>query len=112
MSLPGEQAEALALDYLRLNGLAEVERNYRCRMGEIDLIMRDGEVLVFVEVRLRASDAFGGAGESIDARKRQKLLTTARHYLSSKGNIPLCRFDVVLLNGDSCIEWIQNAFGE
>lgn len=108
----GQEAEKLALDHLRRHGLSEVERNYRCRFGEIDLIMRDGPVLVFVEVRLRASAAFGGAPASIDARKQRKLLAAARHYISSTGQFPDCRFDAVLLNGDTCVEWIQNAFGE
>ncbi len=108
----GREAEQLALEHLRRHGLSEVERNYRCRFGEIDLIMRDGPVLVFVEVRMRTSAAFGGAPASIDARKQRKLLSAARHYMSSTGRIPDCRFDAVLLNGDTCIEWIQNAFGE
>ncbi|KPK35194.1 MAG: hypothetical protein AMJ66_01935 [Betaproteobacteria bacterium SG8_40] len=108
----GGEAEQLAFDYLRRHGLTAVERNYRCRFGEIDLIMRDGQTLVFVEVRMRASNAFGGAPESIDARKQRKLLATARHYMGAQGRIPVCRFDVVLLNGDSRIQWIPNAFGE
>ncbi len=112
MTLAGQRAEQLARDYLRGQGLTEVERNYRCRFGEIDLIMRDGKVLVFVEVRMRASNAFGGAVASIDVRKQRKLLSAARHYISSTGRMPDCRFDAVLLNGDSRIEWIQNAFGE
>jgi putative endonuclease len=112
MTQRGLEAEALAFDYLCRQGLIEVERNYRCRFGEIDLIMRDGSTLVFVEVRMRASSAFGGASESIDARKQRKLLSAARHYIGSKGTIPDCRFDAVLLNGDSRIEWIRNAFGE
>ena len=112
MTEAGQRAEELARDYLRRQGLTEIERNYRCRFGEIDLIMRDGKVLVFVEVRMRASNAFGGAVASIDARKQRKLLSAARHYISSTGRMPDCRFDAVLLNGDSRIEWIQNAFGE
>lgn len=108
----GREAEDQAFEYLRSHGLTEVERNYRCRFGEIDLIMRDGPTLVFVEVRLRASSLFGGAPASIDARKQRKLLSTARHYIGSKGRTPDCRFDAVLLNGDNRIEWIRNAFGE
>ena len=112
MSKRGLEAEQLALDYLQRQGLTAVERNYRCRFGEIDLIMRDGQALVFVEVRLRASSSFGGAQESIDARKQRKLLAAARHYIGAQGRIPYCRFDAVLLNGDSRIEWIPNTFGE
>jgi len=108
----GRDAEQLAFEYLRRHGLTKVERNYRCRFGEIDLIMRDGQTLVFVEVRMRASGSFGGAPESIDAHKQRKLLSAARHYIGSIGKIPDCRFDAVLLNGDSQVEWIKNAFGE
>ena len=112
MSHRGQEAEEHAFEYLRRHGLTEVARNYRCRFGEIDLIMRDGQTLVFVEVRMRASSAFGGAQASIDARKQRKLLSAARHYIGSTGRIPDCRFDAVLLNGDTRIEWIRNAFGE
>ena len=108
----GREAEDTAFEYLRKQGLSKIERNYRCRFGEIDLIMRDDETVVFVEVRMRSSSRFGGALESIDARKKQKLLTTARHYMAARGGIPDCRFDAVLLNGDSQIEWIRDAFGE
>ncbi len=112
MTRRGLEAEEMAFDYLRRQGMTAVERNYRCRFGEIDLIMREGQTLVFVEVRMRASNAFGGAEESIDARKQRKLLATARHYMGAQGTIPDCRFDAVLLNGDSDIQWIRNAFGE
>lgn len=112
MTTQGEDAEQAAFDYLRKQGLTRVERNYRCRFGEIDLIMRDGNSLVFVEVRMRTSVNFGGALESIDKRKMQKLLATARHYMAAKGTFSDCRFDAVLLNGDNRIDWIRNAFGE
>jgi len=112
MTRRGLEAEELAFEYLRSQGLTAVERNYRCRLGEIDLIMRDGETLVFVEVRMRASSNFGGALESIDARKQRKLLSAARHYIGALGKTPNCRFDAVLLNGDNHIDWIPNAFGE
>ena len=112
MNKRGQRAEDAAFDYLREHGLTEIERNYRCRFGEIDLIMRDAETVVFVEVRQRSSTHFGGAIASIDARKKKKLVTTARHYMATKGSFPDCRFDAVLLNGDSRVEWIRNAFGE
>ena len=108
----GQEAEDAALDYLRNQGLSEITRNYRCRFGEIDLIMRDDETVVFVEVRKRSSPRFGGAAESIDTRKKKKLLAAARHYIAAEGAIPDCRFDAVLLNGDNCIEWVRDAFGE
>ncbi len=112
MSRRGREAEQLAFEYLGRHGLTNVERNYRCRFGEIDLIMRDGQTLVFVEVRMRVSGSFGGARESIDTHKQRKLMAAARHYIGSTGKIPDCRFDAVLLNGDSQVEWIKNAFGE
>ncbi|MCL4472214.1 MAG: YraN family protein [Sulfuricella sp.] len=110
----GAQAELLAADYLQRRGLLPVETNYRCRFGEIDLICRDRDTLVFVEVRLRGTEAFGGAGASITARKQHRLVLAARHYLQKLRTLPACRFDVVLLRSlrDNDIEWIRNAFGE
>jgi putative endonuclease len=109
----GASAEDAAAAFLAAHGLNLLERNYRCRFGEIDLVLRDGPTLVFVEVRFRASPAFGGAAESITATKRQKLLRTARHYMAAHREFPACRFDAVLLNGDiGNIEWVVNAFGE
>lgn len=109
----GAQAEQLAADFLRNNGLALLQRNYRCRFGEIDLIMQDGATVVFVEVRLRSRAEFGGAAASIGMAKQGKLLTTARHYLSTLRSMPPCRFDAVLLHAadGSRIEWVKNAFG-
>ncbi len=85
-----------------------------CRFGEIDLIMRDGTILVFIEVRMRANEIFGGAAASITSAKQAKLLRTARHYLSELNSEPPCRFDALLLSGTNGqkIEWIKNAFGE
>ena len=109
----GTLAEALAADYLQSRGLRLIERNYRCRLGEIDLILADGPVLVFVEVRLRRTADFGGAAASITAVKRQRILRAARHYLAGRPE-PACRFDVVLLDALAAdrIEWIRDAFGE
>ncbi|MGB8598089.1 MAG: YraN family protein, partial [Burkholderiales bacterium] len=110
----GAAAEDLAADYLLGHKLKIVGRNYRCRHGEIDLIAKDGATLVFVEVRLRSPGSFGGAAASITPAKQQKILATARHYLSGKAGLPACRFDVLLLDSLSAdkIEWIKNAFGE
>jgi putative endonuclease len=103
----------LAADFLTAKGLRVIERNYRCRLGEIDLVAREGETTVFVEVRQRASSAFGGAAASITAAKRQRLLRAARHYLASLRTLPQCRFDALLIQGDPPqIEWVRNAFGE
>lgn len=106
---PGQQAENLAADFLQLQGLRLVERNYRCRMGEIDLIMDDGATRVFVEVRLRRNRNFGGAAESITQSKQSKLIRAAQHYLQQFSKQPPCRFDAVLLDGLK-IEWIKDAF--
>ena len=109
----GKLAEALAADYLQRCGLRLLERNYSCRLGEIDLILADGPALVFAEVRLRRNLAYGGAAASITAAKRQRILRAARHYLSGRPEQP-CRFDVILLDGlePGRIEWIKDAFGE
>lgn len=109
----GARAEQLAAAFLQQQGLRLLEKNYRCRFGEIDLILQDGQTLVFVEVRLRSNPAFGGAAASITPSKQAKLLRTARHYLSGKP-LPSCRFDVILLAGldGQQVEWLKNAFGE
>jgi putative endonuclease len=109
----GAQAEALAAAFLGARGLVIVARNYRTRRGEIDLIARDGRMLVFVEVRKRTSAAFGGAAASITAAKRQRLLKAARHYISRQRALPQCRFDALLIEGKPPrIEWLRNAFGD
>jgi putative endonuclease len=108
----GVAAEALAAGYLEGRGLKIVARNYCCRLGEIDLIAREGGTTIFVEVRQRRSSAFGGAAGSITARKRTRLIRAARHYLSRMDTMPACRFDALLIEGDPPrIEWIRNAFG-
>lgn len=110
----GDQAEALTAAYLERNGLRILERNYRARGGELDLIALDGETLVFVEVRYRKSARFGGAAASIDARKQQRLIHAAQVYLLKhprQANRP-CRFDCVLLDTlqSAQIDWIKDAF--
>lgn len=112
MTASGAAAEDLAGAYLAAQGLQPVARNYRCRFGEIDLIVRDAETLVFVEVRLRASQRFGGARASIDGAKQRKLIAAASHYLSQHDSARPCRFDVILLDRlePGRIEWIKDAF--
>jgi putative endonuclease len=113
MGARGGDAENLAAAFLQRAGLTLVERNYRCRFGEIDVIARDGATLVFVEVRMRSSERFGGAAASITAAKRMKLLRTARFYLAGVARAPACRFDALLINGkNNSIEWLKNAFAE
>ncbi len=111
MNNRGQGAEAHAARFLEAQGLKIVARNYRCRYGEIDLIANDGATLVFVEVRSRSSNRFGGAAASITAAKRDKLTRTALHYLATLRRAPRCRFDALLLTHErGPVEWIQDAF--
>ena len=108
----GTQAEKLAADFLQRNGLRLIASNYRCRMGEIDLILKDGATLVFAEVRLRSGSGFGGAAASITAAKQAKITRAAQIYLQQNRIDAPCRFDAVLLDSLDAgrIEWIKNAF--
>lgn len=106
--IQGQAGEDQALAYLERNGLTPVERNFRCKAGEIDLIMQERGTLVFVEVRKRADIAYGGAAASVTARKRKRLITAAQVYLQRYRMPPPCRFDVVAIDGSS-IEWLKNA---
>lgn len=115
----GQQAETLACRYLEKRGLRLVTRNFRCRVGELDLIMREGATLVFVEVRYRRSARFGGALESVDAHKQAKLTACALYYLQRHPEFSdtAARFDVVAItpernttNTAEGIEWIPHAF--
>ncbi|MDO9225324.1 MAG: YraN family protein [Pseudomonadota bacterium] len=108
--LKGAAAEQAAADYLATQGLTLVARNYRCRGGEIDLILRDGVSLVFVEVRERAGSAFGGAAASITATKQARLRLAAQHYLNRHGLDLACRFDAVLVQGGR-MEWLRAVMG-
>lgn len=108
----GARAEQIAAAYLRRKGLTLIEANYRCRWGEIDLVLHDRDSVVFTEVRLRSSKSFGGAAGSIDGRKRMRIIAAARHYLAQRKELPPCRFDVVLLESlePPRLEWIRDAF--
>jgi len=108
----GQSAEARAEALLKSNGLKLVARNWRCRFGEIDLVMQDGPTLVFVEVRLRSRSDFGGAAASVTSSKQKKLLAAARQYLGALKTLPPCRFDVVALTGNTPPDWIKNAFDD
>lgn len=107
----GNEAEDFAAAWLQRQGLCLVERNWRCRFGELDLVLMDGDTIVIAEVRLRSSGKFGGAAASVDRHKQKKLIATAQLFLSRRPSAP-CRFDVVLMSdaegGD--IEWIRDAF--
>jgi len=106
----GGRAETLAAEFLAARGVAIVERNFRRRCGEIDLIARDGDVLVFVEVRLRTRRDFGGAAASITAAKRARMAAAAGLYLARLRRTPPCRFDALLLDAldPSRIEWLKD----
>ena len=104
----GDAAEDRALAYLRERGLTLVERNFNCKSGEIDLIMRCAATLVFVEVRSRSSTTFGDAATSITRGKQTRLRRAAQIYLQRQRHPPPCRFDVVAIDG-AVITWLQNA---
>jgi len=116
--LVGEHHETLAANFLGRRGLRLLQRNFRCRGGEIDLIMRDGETVVFVEVRFRRSQRHGGAGESITMAKQRRLWRCANFYLlqhqRAGGSLPACRFDVVAMTIPAVgqqqprIDWLIN----
>jgi putative endonuclease len=111
----GRSAEVLAGRYLSAQGLKALCANYRCRSGEIDIVMQEGATIVFVEVRYRASSRFLDPLESITFRKRGRIVKAARHFLQTCRGGPQspCRFDVVTLLGDLAdprIQWIKAAF--
>lgn len=108
----GKQAEQLACDYLQRQGLKLIQRNFHCRRGEIDVVMQDGQTLVFVEVRYRRNNSHGGALESITSSKQSRIITTAQHYLMQSGWSHNCRFDVIAITAGSLdkIVWIRDAF--
>lgn len=105
----GKRGEAQAAHFLEGHGLTVLARNYRCRGGELDIVCREGRTLVFVEVRLRSSGAFGGAAASITATKQRRIVLAAQHYLTSTGKTDAdCRIDCVLIEGDT-VTWLKNA---
>jgi putative endonuclease len=111
----GRQWEQVAESFLRSRGLRFLERNYRCRLGEIDLVMEHADQLVFVEVRYRRSSAHGDGAESIGSRKQRRISSAAASYLGRHPGYStrVCRFDVVSIGGNpdqASIRWIRNAF--
>lgn len=108
----GQAAEARAREFLEDRGLVFRESNFRCRFGEIDLVMDDGPVLVFVEVRLRSNSRFGGAAASVSPAKQRKLLATAAIYMELQrcAQRP-ARFDIVAFDGrEAHPQWLRDAF--
>ncbi len=112
----GDDAENLAFRYLKQHGLTPVQRNFACRLGELDLIMRDDSCLVVIEVRFRSHRSFVPAELTVDARKQSKIVRTAAMFLAWNerfASMPL-RFDVVAIDadahGETTIKWIRDAF--
>ena len=108
----GEKFERRAEQFLLSQGLTLVARNYWCKLGEIDLIMYSGQTLVFVEVRYRSHDYFGGAAASVTLSKQQKLRRAALCYLQAQGfneSQQPCRFDLIAFEGSE-LHWLENAF--
>lgn len=114
--LLGRAAENIAADFLRVQGLEILERNYLRRVGELDIVARERDVLVIAEVRTRSSDRYGGAAASVDPRKQQRLIRTASQLLQQRSDLSQLRvrFDVVVVSemdaGCGRIEWIRHAF--
>lgn len=104
----GDAGESAAADHLVAHGLRVLARNFRVKGGEIDLVCRDGDTTVFVEVRRRARSDFGGAAWSITPAKQRRLVLAARHWLVRHGDCA-CRFDCVLIDGGR-LEWLKDAF--
>ena len=104
----GQGGEDRALAFLQQQGLTLVERNFLCKTGELDLVMREGERLVFVEVRERNNPHFGGAAASISPAKQRRILRAAKFYLLRFAKMPPCRIDVVAIDGER-INWLRNA---
>jgi putative endonuclease len=114
--LIGQAAENIAADFLRSKGLEVLERNYLRRLGELDIVARDQDVLVVAEVRTRANDRYGGAAASVDARKQQRLVRAASQLLQQRRELAhlRVRFDVIAVlgvDGESPrVDWIRHAF--
>lgn len=105
----GRQAEDQALAYLQGQGLCLLSRNVRFKVGELDLVMKDQESIVFVEVRWRSRSAYVSAAESVNRSKQARMIKAAHCWLATCGSLPPCRFDVVAI-GPAGINWIRAAF--
>lgn len=107
--IQGQAGEDRALAFLLDQGLMLVERNFRCKGGEIDLVMHERAALVFIEVRKRGAASHGGAAASVTARKQARLVIAAQVFLQRYKMPPACRFDVIAIDGDK-MDWLKNAF--
>ena len=115
MRTAGARYEDIAVAHIARSGLRLLARNFNCRHGELDLVMREGDVIVFAEVRYRRADGFGGAAASVGAAKRRRLIAAAQLFLQANPAYARlgCRFDVLALAGDPAhpsIEWLRDAF--
>ena len=111
----GAAVEDAALAHLLAHGLRQIARNVACKLGELDLVMRDGASVVFVEVRYRAHAEYGGGAASVDAHKQRKLIRAAQVFLKRQPALAqaACRFDVIQAQGDPAqpdLRWIRAAF--
>lgn len=106
--IDGQIGEDDALAYLQRKGLTLVERNFRCKGGEIDLVMQDQKTLVFIEVRKRADKNYGGAAASVTSAKQKRLIIAAQIFLQRYRMPPACRFDVIAIDGAD-MAWLKNA---
>lgn len=105
----GKKAEELAAAFLQTKGMTIVEKNFLAKVGEIDIVAKDGDEIVFVEVRARASREYGGAAASVGGAKRRKLIRAASLWLQARSWDGACRFDVVALDGGR-LEHLPSAF--
>ena len=99
IGLTGASAETIATEFLQQRGMTLMQRNYRCRWGEVDLIMLDGDILVFVEVRYRRQLKYGSGAETVTPYKQKRIIQTARSYIQRFAELPACRFDIVSITG-------------
>ncbi|MFI4939589.1 MAG: YraN family protein [Burkholderiales bacterium] len=106
--IAGQEGEDVALAHLQAHGLSLRERNFRCKGGEIDLVMQERSALVFVEVRRRADSRHGGAAASVTTAKQRRLIIAAQVYLQRYKMPPACRFDVIAIDGTD-LTWLKNA---
>lgn len=111
----GDRHEAYAVDIIRKSGLEIVETNYLCKLGEVDIIARNHQDLIFIEVRYRRSESYGGALQSVDKKKQKRIGLAANHYLQKHKltNKVACRFDVFAITGNLKqlkYQWVEAAF--
>lgn len=103
----GARCEAIAADYLTRRGLRIRHRNWRCKLGEVDLIAEHGDTIVFVEVKARRSSRFGGGAEAVGPRKQARMMAIAHLYMMKTPNRP-CRFDVVSVSWKGALARIEH----